>query len=50
MKVIKYKMEQCGSILDVVIGYNDTNLETAKKEAYNGEYAIVEEANPNEDV
>lgn len=40
MKVIFYKIEQNGTLLDVSITYNETNLEIAKKEAHNGEYTI----------
>ena len=43
MEVIKYKMQQSDTLVDVVIGYNENNLETAKKEAYNGEYFICDE-------
>ena len=50
MKVIKYKIKQHDLLLDAVIGYNEKNLETAKKEAYNGEYTIVEETEPSGDV
>lgn len=49
-KVIRYKflgpqeapdMER--SFTEVVMGWNEVNEETAKKEAYNGEYTIEEE-------
>ncbi len=40
MKVIKYQMRQGAELCDVVIGYNETNLGIAKKEAYNGEYLL----------
>lgn len=50
MKTIKYKIKQYDTLLDVAIGYNETNLETAKKEAFNGEYTIVEETEQSDDV
>ena len=40
MRVIKYKIKQEESFADVIIDYNETNLEIAKKEAFNGEYSI----------
>lgn len=43
MKVIKYKLEQTDTLVDVLIGYNETNLEIAKKEAFNGDYTIEEQ-------
>lgn len=48
MKVIKYKFlvgeADAEPILsDVEIGWNATNEETAKREAYNGEYEIVDD-------
>lgn len=43
METIKYKMEQNGTLLDVSIGYNEIDLEIAKKEAYNGVYTIYDE-------
>ena len=42
MKIIEYQMEQVGGIVDVTIDFNETNLEIAKKEAYNGVYTIKE--------
>ncbi len=59
-KVIKYKflsakvntgteenpvMEQI--FLDKVIGWNEVNEEIAKKEAYNGEYTIEDDGQPD---
>lgn len=43
MRFIRYKMEQNGKLLDVAIGYNETNLGIAKAEAYNGQYIIEED-------
>jgi hypothetical protein len=43
MNEIKYQMEQNGILLDVSIGYNEINLETAKSEAYKGVYTIYDE-------
>lgn len=58
-KVIKYKflsteINRCTEenpdieqfFSDVIIGWNETNEETAKKEAYNGEYAIEDDGQP----
>lgn len=47
-KVIKYKFlvgeSDSGPILtDVEVGWNETNEETAKREAYKGEYSIVDD-------
>lgn len=46
MKTINYKMEQGEGFCDVSIGFNDTNLEIAKKEAFNGEYTIEDDGEP----
>lgn len=46
MKVIKYKMQQGKELCDVEIGYNEANLEVAKKEAFNGEYTIEDDGVP----
>ena len=40
MKVIKYKLEQVDTLVDVLMEFNETNLEIAKKEAFNGDYTI----------
>lgn len=48
MKTIKYKIKQSHSLLDVIIGYCDENLEIAKKEAYNGEFIIVDDEESTE--
>ena len=58
-KVIKYKFLSCevnhGTeenpdieqiFLDVTMGWNESNEEIAKKEAYNGEYEIVDDGQP----
>lgn len=42
MKMIKYQMQQGDGLCDAMIGYNEINLAIAKKEAYNGEYVIVD--------
>ena len=62
-KVIKYKflsteinsgtegnpdIEQFFS--DVIIGWNETNEEIAKKEAYNGEYTVEDDGQPEPEV
>lgn len=47
MKVIKYRIEQSGgSLLETTIGYNESSLEIAKAEAYNGEYTIEDDGMP----
>lgn len=46
MKIIKYQMQQGDGVVDVEINYNETNLEIAKKEAYNGEYVIEDNGEP----
>lgn len=50
MKIINYKMEQGEGFCDVSIGYNDTNLEIAKKEAFNGEYTIEDDGEPEPNI
>lgn len=52
MKIIKYKFlvgeADAEPILsDVEIGWNETNEEIARREAYNGEYAIVDDGAPD---
>ena len=59
MKIIKYKFLSCevnhGTdenpvmkqvFLEKLIGYSEANEEIAKKEAYNGEYTIVDDGQP----
>lgn len=50
MKVIKYNlctMVEGEEILSpVTMGWNEINEETAKKEAYNGEYTIEDDGQP----
>ena len=51
MKVIKYKFvvgeTDAEPILsDVEMGWNETNEEIAKREAYNGEYTIEDDGQP----
>ncbi len=52
MRKIKYKYLSCqinkgtgmeDLILDTVIDYSESNLEIAKREAYNGEYKIYDD-------
>lgn len=43
MKTIKYKLKQFDTLVDVLIDYNETNLEIAEKEAYNGDYTIEDD-------
>lgn len=58
-KIIKYKFLSCevshGTeenpdieqiLLDVTMSWNETNEETAKREAYNGIYAIEDDGQP----
>ena len=40
MKVIKYNMVQNGTLYEVMIGYNESSMQIAQKEAFNGEYTI----------
>ena len=51
MKVIKYKFligeaDSEPILSDVEIGWNETNEEIAKREAYNGEYTIEDDGKP----
>lgn len=51
MKIIKYLLctkRECGGELltPVTMSWNETNEETAKKEAYNGEYTIEDDGQP----
>lgn len=50
MKVIEYKMKQSDTLIDVSIGYNETDLEIAKKEAFNGEYTIEDDGEPEPEI
>ena len=62
-KVIKYKFLSCevnhGTeenpvmeqiFLDKSMGWNEANEETAKREAYNGEYTIEDDGQPEPDT
>ena len=47
MKWIKYKFRSAdGELVDKAMGWNETNEETAKREAYNGEYTIEDDGQP----
>ena len=63
MKIIKYKFLSCeinhGTeekpeiaqiFLEKSMGWNEVNEETAKKEAYNGEYTIVDDGKPEPEI
>lgn len=63
MKIIKYKFlsaeinhgtEEDPNIeqvfLDVIMPYTEANEEIAKREAYNGEYEIVDDGQPKPDT
>lgn len=63
MKIIKYKFLSCevnhGTeenpnieqiILEKSIGWNEANEEIAKKEAYNGEYTIEDDGQPEPEI
>lgn len=62
MKILKYKLcskvnygtEEEPNIVetfsDVTMGWNETNEEIAKKEAYNGEYTIEDDGEPEPTV
>lgn len=41
-KLLKYNMLLDGLLLPVTMDWNEANEETAKRESYNGEYAIEE--------
>lgn len=43
MKIIKYKVLQGEAPCEVAIGYSETNLEIAKREAFNGEYTVEDD-------
>jgi hypothetical protein len=46
MKIIKYKMQSGDELIEVTLGYNETSVEIAKAEAYNGEYTIEDDGQP----
>lgn len=52
MPLIKYNLfqgidENCNAVLlGVSVGYNETNLAIAQREAYNGEYTIEDSKQP----
>ena len=49
MKILKYNLCTEGEILfPVEMGWNEANEEIAKKEAYNGEYTIEDDGQPDE--
>ena len=62
MKIIKYQLctrvNHCTDeepqwediLFPVTIGWNESNEETAKKEAYNGEYTIEDDGQPEPDT
>ena len=50
MKIIRYEMKQGETFIPVSIDYNKTNLEIAKKEAFNGEYTIEDDGEPEPDI
>ena len=50
MKVIKYKMLQGDDVCDVSIDYNESNLAIAEKEAFNGEYTIEDNGEPEPEI
>ena len=48
-KVIKYNLcadENGASLIPVEMGWNETNEEIAKREAYNGEYIVEDDGQP----
>ena len=53
MKVIKYDLcaivDGVEILTPVKMGWNETNEETAKREACNGEYTIEDDGNPDPD-
>ena len=47
MKWIKYKIKgDENTLYDVELSWSEVNEETAKREAYNGEYTIVDDGEP----
>ena len=55
MKYIHYQMQMSGDeegvvLSDVKINYSESNLEIAKKEAYNGEYTIEDDGQPEPEI
>ena len=47
MRWIKYKITGAeNTLIDKEMGWNETNEEIAKREAYNGEYEIVDDGAP----
>ena len=62
MKVIKYNLAtqvNCGTaekpnyitaLSEVAMGWNEVNEEIAKREAYNGEYTIEDDGQPEPDT
>ena len=50
MKVIKYQMLQGDDVCDVSIDYNEANLAIAEKEAFNGEYTIEDNGEPEPEI
>lgn len=55
MKIIKYKflsaeIDNEQIFLEKSMGWNEVNEEIAKQEAYNGEYTIEEDGQPEQEV
>ena len=51
MKIIKYKFLSAKQIFfEKSMGWNEINEEIAKAEAYNGEYTIVDDGQPEPDT
>ncbi len=62
MKILKYNLCTCVNhgteeepkiveiLSPVTMGWNEVNEETAKKEAYNGEYTIEDDGKPEPDT
>lgn len=46
-KIIKYKSKKGNLIADVEIGWSKNSEEIAKREAYNGEYEIYDDGQPD---
>lgn len=56
MRWIKYSISQGRNeedtviLLEKTVGYNEANEEIAKRESYNGEYAIEDDGRPDPEV
>ena len=49
-KVIKYKYLSADLVIEKTMEWNEINEETAKREAYNGEYTIEDDGQPEPEI